>query len=190
MTRTPAVAVSLLTSAGFVVGASPVGEGDYVNPLTTADFVTVWLNSVLFGLMGVTLLFLAAYYARAPHRWARALPCALGGASGLLLAVENLAEDALDQAWASTGVAYGLLLSVLLAGLLVGSLVMIALAGSRLVGIGLAAVIAALLCPAALGTSEVTQSIAGALAFLALAGAIAAERPQQQAVRHRSAVRP
>ena len=52
---------------------------------------------------------------------------------------------------------------------------MIALAGSRLVGVGLAAVIAALLSPAAMGASEVTQSIAGALAFLALAGAIAAE---------------
>ncbi len=188
MSRTPALVSSLLTSAVLVVGASEVGRGEYWNAVTTADLVTVWLNSAIFALVGVTLLFLAAAYARAPHRWARALPCGVGGVSGLLLAVENVAEDALHQAWTSSGFAYNLLLLTLLLGLLAGSLIMIALAGSRLVGLGLAVVISALLFPAVTGWSEVTQSIVEALAFLILAGAISVQRPPRQtttdAMRH------
>lgn len=163
----PAPVAALVTAAVCLVDATPAGQGSYWDAHGFAAYVAVWLTSLVFLGSAVTFAALAVDVRRTRARAGAAL-LATTATVALLLAVENVAEDAWHVSWLRAADPFGWLLLLYVVLLLAAALALLLSRPWRLVGLGLLVVLVTTLAPAV--TDSVTaQPLVAGIGYLVLA---------------------
>lgn len=163
-----AVVTALVAALVCAALATPLGQGSYWAADSPLDYVTVWLNGLLFAASGLTCFALAHLVGGVLHTPLRAGLLAIAGVCGVLLFFENGLEDTWHQSW--LGSAYDVLITGFGLALLSAIVVLLVVPGARWLGIGLVLVVVSPFLAALLphGNSDRGQSLGLMVGFVAL----------------------